>query len=111
MNVSIGFSTTHVVLSVGDFAVLRSPFTMEGGFSHGSVPGVAGDVETLVGSGVVTTTWRARTAPDADTRVWDLTFAHYDFLGESQVPEPATLMLFGIGGAAAAFGRRKRRVS
>jgi len=56
VNVSIGFSTTHVVLSVGDFAVLRSPFTMEGGFSHGSVPGVAGGVETLVGSGVVTTT-------------------------------------------------------
>jgi hypothetical protein len=98
----IGFSSRHVLPPIGSTAVLRDPFTMEGSFfAEGT------GVDTLVGSGIVTTTWTSFGSNESGP-VWDLTFARYDFFGATPVPEPTTLVLFGVAGAAAAFTRRKR---
>jgi hypothetical protein len=98
----IGFSSTHVLPSLSSTAVLTTPFTMEGSFSH------PGGVEALVGSGMVTTRWIASAPVGSAAAAWNLASARYEFSGAA-VPEPGTLLLVGTGAAAAAFSRRKRR--
>ena len=102
-NVELGFASTHVLPLSGTTAVLRSPFTFMGSFSH------PGGLETLVGTGVVTTTWETFRLPQPETPSWTLTFARYDFTDASAVPEPTTLVLLGGATAVAAFRRRKPR--
>jgi hypothetical protein len=94
----------------GNTAVaLRTPFRMDGGVTIEPDDG-QGEIteDTLVGSGILTTKWARFDSPDLGRPEWALTSARYDFFG-SPVPEPTTFLLAGIAGAAAAFGRRKRR--
>jgi hypothetical protein len=102
----IGFESTHVLPPISSMVILRAPFTMEGSFSLAEQsPGF----ETLVGQGTVTTTWRPDASDDTGAPAWMLTAARYEFFGASPIPEPSTLVLAGIAGAAAALRRRKRR--
>ena len=91
----IGFSSTHLLPPLRDSTVLRTPFTMEGYFSH------PGGIEMLVGSGIVTTNWFTSGSTDSGSRVWNLASARYNFSEAAPVPEPGTMMLVGLGGAAA----------
>ena len=98
----IGFSSTHVLPSLSSTAVLTTPFTMEGSFSH------PGGVEALFGSGIVNTRWISAAPVGSAAPAWNLASARYEFSGAA-VPEPGTLLLVGTGAAAAALSRRKRR--
>jgi hypothetical protein len=99
----IGFSSAVLLPPISSTAVLHTPFTMEGSFFHDF------ELETLLGSGIMTSTWKS-SGPDEDGRpFWFLTALRYDFSGAAPIPEPTTLVLAGVAGAAAAFGRRKRR--
>jgi hypothetical protein len=91
-----------VLPSLSATAVLTTPFTMEGSFSH------PGGVEALFDSGIVTTRWISAAPVGSAAPVWNLASARYEFSGAA-VPEPGTLLLVGTGAAAAALSRRKRR--
>jgi hypothetical protein len=98
----IGFSSSAVLLPDGA-GIFRMPFTMEGSFN------ADGKLETLTGSGIVTTRWTPIVDPEAGANAWDLVFARYEFAGASAaVPEPATMLLTGMAAAVAAFKTRRR---
>ena len=100
----IGFSSTHLLPSLSGTAILNTPFTMQGSFSH------PGGVETLVGSGIVNTRWISSAPGGSVPPAWNLAFARYEFSDAAAVPEPGTLLLVATGAAAAAaMSRRKRR--
>jgi hypothetical protein len=99
----IGFSSTHVLPSLSSTAVLNTPFTMQGSFSH------PGGVETLVGSGIVATRWISSAPVGSAVPAWNLASARYEFSEAAAVPEPGTLLLVATGAAAAALSRRKGR--
>jgi hypothetical protein len=98
---TIGFSSTHVLPTAGSTAILNTPFTMQGSFTH------PGGVESLVGSGMVTTHWRSSAPVGSATSVWNLASARYEFSEAAPVPEPGTLLLVVTGAAAAALSRRR----
>jgi hypothetical protein len=98
----VGFSSTHLLPPFSSStAVLHDPFTMQGSFSHTFI------VETLFGSGIVTTSWSSRSGESGPA--WDLVSARYDFSQADPVPEPGTMVLVGMGGVAALLRRRKQR--
>jgi hypothetical protein len=99
---TIGFSSTHVLPSSSSTAVLTTPFAMEGSFSH------PGGVETLFGSGIVTTRWISSAPVGSAAPIWNLESARYEFSGAA-VPEPGTLLLVATGAAVAVLSRRTRR--
>jgi hypothetical protein len=98
----LGFASSLTLPSFDSSGVLHSPFVMEGFFSHDST------FETLIGSGIMTSTWRPETIPSAE-RTWYLTTVRYDFSDAAPVPEPTTLILAGVAGAVTALARRHRR--
>lgn len=99
----MGFSGSLTLPPLGSSAVLHSPFTFEGSFFHDF------ELELLRGSGIVTSTWTPTGSDPSESSAWMLNTLRYDFFGATPVPEPTTLVLAGVAGAAAAFGRRKRR--
>jgi hypothetical protein len=98
---AIGFSSTLVLPPSSSTAVLSTPFAMDGSFSH------PGGIETLIGSGIVTTRWTS-SGSAGSAPAWNLVFARYEFAEAAPVPEPATLVLVATGAAALALRRRKR---
>jgi hypothetical protein len=101
-NAVIGFAGSFTLPPFATTAVLHTPFMMEGTFSNGF------EVLTLLGSGIATSNWRTETIPSGELK-WSLMTIRYDFFGAAPVPEPTTLVLAGVAGAAAAFARRRRR--
>ena len=99
----IGFSSTNALPPLSSTAILSTPFMMQGSFSH------PGGVETLFGSGVLTTRWISASGPSGSP-VWGLEAARYEFQEANPVPEPGTIALVGATGAVAALVRRRRRV-
>jgi hypothetical protein len=99
---TIGFSSTHVLPSSSSAAVLTTAFAMDGSFSH------PGGVETLFGSGIVTTRWIPYAQVGSAAPAWNLASARYEFSGAA-VPEPGTLLLVATGAAVALLSRRTRR--
>jgi hypothetical protein len=90
--------------------VLQTPFTFRGGFTVQPRDGEPGEItqDDLVGAGLLTTRWARSDLPELDSQ-WEVRFARYDFFGAAPIPEPTTLVLAGIAGAAGALARRKRR--
>ena len=105
--VSTAFNSSVTLPPLSSSAVLRTPFTMTGLFSI--VPHDEGERRDfpLVGSGILTSTWRGD-FPSEEGR-WFPVALRYDF-SAAPIPEPTTMVLAGIAGAAAAFARRKRRI-
>jgi hypothetical protein len=107
--VELGFSSQTVLPPVGgtagSTAVLRIPFTMEG---HFRVDTDAPTLDTLVGSGIATTTWRSDGLDQNGNPIVGLAALRYDFSGAAPVPEPTTLVLFGLAGATTWLLRAKR---
>jgi hypothetical protein len=99
----VGFNNTLVLPAFeGTTGVLQTPFVMAGTFTLNF------EASPLVGSGTMTTTWNRRDSPEGSR--WVLALTRYDFADSAApVPEPTTLVLTGLAGAAAAFRRRKRR--
>jgi hypothetical protein len=102
--VTLGFSSTTVLPPVSSTAVLRIPFTMEGSFLVED----RGTLDELVGSGIATTTWRPDGLDQNGNLIWGLSTLRYDFSGAAPVPEPTTLVLFGLAGATTWLLRAKR---
>ena len=98
---AIGFTGSLTLPSLAATTVLHTPFTMEGSFATGF------EIEQLIGSGIVTSTWMSQGTPSGHP-VWVLNSLRYDFAA-APIPEPTTLVLVGVAGAAAALGRRRRR--
>jgi PEP-CTERM motif-containing protein len=63
---------------------------------------------TLTGRGVVSAAFQSTPTQPGDPPLFSFKDVRFDFSSADAVPEPATLLLFGTG-LAAAFGYRKRR--
>jgi hypothetical protein len=87
-------------------ATFTIPFTMTGNFFVERDTGST--LDTLVGSGLATTVWTPDAPDPTGSQGWFLQSVHYDFFGAAPVPEPTTMILAGVAGAAAAFARRRR---
>jgi hypothetical protein len=92
----ISASATTPGLSTLGF--MQTPFTMKGTFSPGGGIAPVG----LTGSGIASVFLRSFAGV-----AWDASFVHYEFQDVAATPEPATLMLVGVGALVA--GRRKLR--
>jgi hypothetical protein len=101
-NAVIGFAGSFTLPPFATTTVLHTPFMMEGSFFNGV------EVVNLLGSGTATSNWRTETLSSGASK-WSLMTIRYDFSGAAPVPEPTTLVLAGVAGAAAAFARRRRR--
>jgi hypothetical protein len=105
-SLEIGFESHVTLPPLAATAILRTPFTFRGSLAltPESGPWVT---HSLIGSGTLTSSWR----PDESLggNAWYPANLRYDFSAAAPIPEPTTMVLAGIAGAAAAFGRRRKR--
>jgi PEP-CTERM motif len=104
--VGTAFNSSVTLPPLSSSAVLRTRFTMTGLFSLVPDEGEWRDFP-LAGSGTLTSTWRGDFP--GEEGAWHPVLLRYDF-NPTPIPEPATIVLVGMAGAAAAFSRRKRRI-
>ena len=81
------------------FVAVQTPFQLKGQF----FPGLNQTPINIVGGGIASVLFRP-VPNSAGPFIWQTQVAHYTF-NETPVPEPATLMLLGIGVAAIAARR------
>jgi hypothetical protein len=100
---TINFSAAAIAPTfTGDTVTLTVPFIFQGEFIHFTA--IDRLVESLSGEGMVTLALQR----NAGLGAWNYVAATYDF---QPIPEPATLLLTGVGAATLWVQRRRRRTA
>lgn len=104
-----GSFRTPPVPAIGASAAVTAPFGFSGGFSFTPSWADSSISIDVHGGGIATIQLRAWVGIVPTDRAWVIDSIRYDFVTADPVPEPATMLLVGIGMAGVARKYRSRR--